>query len=273
MKQSTWFLALLLLPVLGYGSTQGAEWPMEPFNPNIQDKPSLQRGARLFVNYCIGCHSLQFQRYERTADDLEIPHDIFTANLIFGGEKIGSLIETALPTEASKAWFGAAPPDLTLVSKLRGDEWVFNYLKAFYVDAARPFGVNNKVFANVAMPHALLELQGTPVPSCRQVPTHVENTALGRLVGRDPGEMRDPLNPGVAITEEKCGFIDVVEGTGRLTAKEFDQAVYDIANFLYYVGEPARAHRERLGVYVLLFLVVLYVFTALLGREYNKEVH
>jgi ubiquinol-cytochrome c reductase cytochrome b subunit len=263
MKQSTWFLALILLPVFAHGITEGAEWPMDPFKPNIQDKPSLQRGARLFVNYCIGCHSLKFQRYERTADDLEIPHEIFMANLVFTDQKIGSLITTALPTEASKAWFGAAPPDLTLVSKLRGGEWVYNYLKAFYVDAARPFGVNNKVFPNVAMPHALLELQGTPVPSCRQVPKIAENS----------GEMRDPLIPGVAITEEKCGFIDVVEGTGRMTAKEFDQAVYDVANFLYYVGEPARAHRERLGVYVLLFLVVLYVFTALLGREYNKEVH
>ncbi len=186
MKRSTWLWALLLLPVLGYGSTEGSAWPMQPFKPNLQDKPSLQRGARLFVNYCIGCHSLKYQRYERTANDLEIPHEIFMANLIFTDQKIGGLMRTAMPTEASKAWFGAAPPDLTLEAKLRGGEWVYNYLKAFYVDAARPFGVNNKVFPNVAMPHALLELQGTPVPACHQVPKIAENG----------GEMRDPLVPG-----------------------------------------------------------------------------
>jgi cytochrome c1 len=273
MKQSIWLCALLLVPVLGYGSTEDNSWPMEPFTPNLQDKPSLHRGAQLFVNYCIGCHSLKYQRYERTADDLEIPHEILMANLVFGGEKIGALMQNAMPAEASKSWFGGAPPDLTLEAKLKGGEWVYNYLKAFYADPARPFGVNNKVFPNVAMPHALLELQGTPMPSCRQVPKHVESTWFGRLIGRHPGEQRDPLIPGKALTEEQCGFIDVVEGTGQLNAKDFDQAAYDITNFLYYVAEPARIDRERLGVYVLLFLVVLYVFTALLGREYNKEVH
>ncbi len=172
-------------------------------------------------------------------------------------------MSNALPTEKSKAWFGAAPPDLTMVAKLRGGEWVYNYLKAFYIDDKRPFGVNNMVFPNVAMPDPFLQLQGTPVLACHQDAKIAENG----------GEMRDPLVPGVKITEEKCGYIDVVEGTGKLNAQEFDQTVYDIVNFLYYVAEPARIERERLGLYVLLFLVVLYVFTALLGREYNKEVH
>jgi len=263
MKQSTWLLPLLLIPVLGYGSEGASSWKMQQFSPNLQDKPSLQRGARLYVNYCMGCHSLKFQRYERTADDLEIPHDIFMTNLVFTGQKIGGLMSNALPSEKSKAWFGAAPPDLTMVAKLRGGEWVYNYLKAFYVDDKRPFGVNNMVFPNVAMPDPFLELQGTPVLGCHQDAKIAENG----------GEMRDPLVPGVKITEEKCGYIDVVEGTGKLNAQEFDQAVYDIVNFLYYVAEPARIERERLGLYVLLFLVVLYVFTALLGREYNKEIH
>jgi cytochrome c1 len=263
MKRSTWlFCALLLVPAFAFAS-EASKWKMEPFHPNLQDKPSLQRGARLFVNYCMGCHSLKFQRYERTADDLEIPHDIFMANLVFTGQKIGALMNNALPVEKSKAWFGAAPPDLTMVAKLRGGEWVYNYLKAFYIDDARPFGVNNMVFENVAMPDPFLQLQGTPVLACHQVPKIAVNG----------GEMRDPLVQGRAITEEKCGFIDVVQGTGQLNAQEFDQAVYDIVNFLYYVAEPARIERERLGIYVLLFLVVLYVFTALLGREYNKEVH
>lgn len=254
-------LALLMMPLLAMGS-EGTDWKMAPLEPDAQNYPSLQRGAALYVNYCLGCHSLKFQRYERTADDLKIPHDIAMENLIFSDQKIGSLMTSAMPTEPSKAWFGAAPPDLTLVAKVRGGEWIYNYLKAFYVDDTRPLGVNNKVFPNVGMPHVLLELQGVPASACHQVPKHAANG----------GEMRDPLVPGVAVTEEQCGFIDVVEGTGRLTASEFDVAAYDITNFLYYVAEPARGHRERLGVYVLLFLVVLYVFTALLGREYNKEI-
>jgi cytochrome c1 len=262
MKRWNYLWLLMFLPMFGHAS-EGNHYEMEPFHPNIQDMPSLQRGARLFVNYCMGCHSLNFQRYERTADDLEIPHDIFMANLVFGDQKIGSLMRNAMPVDRSKAWFGAAPPDLTLVAKLRGGEWVYNYLKTFYIDEERPFGVNNMVFPNVAMPDPFLQLQGTPVLGCRQVPRVAENG----------GEMRDPLIPGKTITEERCGFINVVEGTGQLTETEFDQAVYDLANFLYYVAEPARIQRENLGIYVLLFLVILYVFTALLGREYNKEVH
>lgn len=262
MKRSTLLAALLLVPALASGQTE-TTWKMEPFTPNLHNIPSLQRGAALFVNYCVGCHSLKFQRYERTADDLAIPHDIFMANMVFTDQKIGALITTALPQEASRSWFGAAPPDLTLVAKLRGAGWVYNYLKAFYVDPVRPFGVNNKVLANAGMPHVLLELQGIPMDkSCHQVPKRAENG----------GEARDPLVPGKTITEPQCDFIDVVPGSGRYTAQQYDDAVYDIANFLYYVAEPARMERERLGVYVLLFLVVLYVFTALLGREYNKEI-
>ncbi len=262
MKRSIWLLAMLVLPAFGYASEE-VNWKMQPFHPNTQDKPSLQRGMRLFVNYCMGCHSLKFARYERTADDLEIPHDIALTDLIFTGQKIGGLMTNAMPSEESKAWFGAAPPDLTLEANARGTDWVYNYLQAFYIDPARPFGVNNKVFPNVAMPDPFLQLQGTPVEACHQVPK----------IAANGGEMRDPLIAGRSITQKECGFIDVVEGTGKLNPKEFRQAAYDLTNFLYYVAEPARSEREHLGVYVLLFLLVLYVFTALLGREYNKEVH
>jgi ubiquinol-cytochrome c reductase cytochrome b subunit len=231
-------------------------------DPDLENLPSLQNGARLYVNYCIGCHSLQYQRYERTADDLQIPHDIALENLVFTGQKIGALMTNAMDMEQAKNWFGAPPPDITMVTRVRGVEWVYNYLKTFYVDDARPLGVNNKVFPNVGMPHALLELQGVQRSACIQVPKIAENG----------GEMRDPLVPGLAVTEEKCGQLVVEEGTGRYTVEEYDQAVYDISNFLYYVGDPSRLERHRLGVYVLLFLVILFVFTWLLGREYNKAV-
>ena len=260
MKQ----LALLLLlgiPGLVVASS-GVDWEMLPFEPNLADKPSLQRGVNLFANYCLGCHSLGYQRYERTADDLEIPHEIFVEQIVPSGAKIGDLMVTAMPP-VSKNWFGAAPPDLTSVAKVRGTEWLYNYLKTFYLDESRPMGVNNKVFPNVGMPHALFELQGIQ----REVCTQVARTA------DDGGEMRDPLVPETAVTGEQCGHLEVDEGTGRYAAEEYDQAVYDIVNFLYYVAEPTRTQRYRLGVYVLLFLVVLFVLTSLLGREYAKEFH
>ena len=165
--------------------------------------------------------------------------------------------------EQAGAWFGAAPPDLTMVAKVRGTEWLYNYLKAFYLDESRPMGVNNKVFPNVGMPHALFELQGIQREVCAQVPRTAD----------DGGAERDPVIPEKAVTAEQCGHLEVDEGTGQYTADEYDQAVYDIVNFLYYVAEPTRIERYRLGVYVLLFLVVLFVLTSLLGREYAKEFH
>ena len=260
MKRLTLILATLLLPAAAFAME--ATWPMDPMEPNLDDKPSLQRGLRLYANYCLGCHSLKFQRYERTADDLEIPHDVMLQNIVFSGQQIGNLMKSAMPVESAKSWFGAAPPDLTMVAKVRGPEWVYNYLRTFYVDENRPLGVNNKVFPNVGMPHALLELQGVPVERLKQLP----------IIHEDGYEMRDPLVPGKALTEERMA-LDVLEGTGKLTPAEYDQAVYDVVNFLHYVAEPARMQRERLGVYVLLFLVILYVFTALLGREYSKAFH
>ena len=177
-------------------------------------------------------------------------------------QKIGDLITTAMDPEGAKAWFGAPPPDLTQVAKTRGGEWIYNYLKTFYDDPSRPFGVNNKVFPNVGMPNALAGLQGLQREACIQVPKVAENG----------GEMRDPLIPGLAITEEKCGQLVVDEGTGMYSAEEFDTAVYDLTNFLYYVAEPTRLERHRTGVFVLLFLIILGCFTYLLNREYWKDV-
>jgi cytochrome c1 len=252
--------AVLMLPVM----LQAAEsdYPMEPMKPNLHDLPSLQNGMNLYVNYCLGCHSLEFQRYERTADDLGIPRDIVLDNLIFTGQAIGEHMVSAMDGDAAKDWFGAPPPDLTMVARVRSAEWLYNYLKTFYIDDTRPLGVNNKVFPNVGMPHVLMELQGVQREGCIQVPKTAANG----------GEMRDPLDPGRRVTEERCGELVLDEGSGKFTPEEFDQVAYDISNFLYYVGEPSRLERHRLGIYVLLFLAILYVFTWLLGREYHKAV-
>ena len=236
---------LLLIAALAASQTAlgaATSWPMQPMAPDLEDQTSLQRGFKLYANYCLGCHSLKFQRYERTADDLGIPHDLALEELVLTGQKIGELMTTAMDPENAKAWFGAPPPDLTMVSRVRSPEWLYNYLRTFYVDESRPFGVNNKVFANVGMPHALVRLQGVQREAC-------------------PAGTAD------------CRELAVDAGSGLLNAEQYDQAVYDLVNFLHYVGEPMRLERQRLGVYVLLFLAVFGVFTYLLNREFWKDVH
>jgi cytochrome c1 len=260
MNTRTFLALLLLLPGLAWSAE--STWPLEHREPDLKNVPSLQNGLRLYANYCLGCHSLKFQRYERTADDLQIPHDVMLENVVFTNQKIGEQMVVAMEPQLAKNWFGAPPPDLTMVERVRGFDWIYNYLKTFYIDPTRPLGVNNKVFPNVGMPHALLELQGVQREGCVQMPKIAENG----------GEMRDPLAPGKPITEERCGQLVVDEGSGLMTPEEYDQAVYDITNFLHYVGDPSRADRHRIGGFVLLFLLILWVFTWLLGREYNKAV-
>ncbi|TDJ40980.1 MAG: cytochrome c1 [Gammaproteobacteria bacterium] len=244
MKIPVLFTVCLLVPAISAASS-ASDWQMKEMTPDLENLPSLQEGFRLYVNYCIGCHSLKYQRYERTVDDLGISHDIALQNLIFTGQKIGELMTSAMDPEQAKSWFGAPPPDLTMVARVRDPAWIYNYLQTFYVDETRPFGVNNKVFPNAGMPHVLTDLQG--VQSCAPV-------------------------SGGGETGEAAHCELVVDGNGLYSVEEYDQATYDIANFLFYVGDPSRLERHRLGVYVLLFLVVLYVLTFLLGREYNKEV-
>ena len=237
-------IVLLSLPGAVWAAAAEIYWDVEEFRGDLENLPSLQNGMRLYMNYCIGCHSLKFQRYERTSDDLGIPHQLALDNLIFTDQKIGELMTTAMPMELSKNWFGNFPPDLTMITRYKSPEYVYNYLKTFYVDDSRPFGANNKMFPNVGMPNVLLELQGVQRLDC-----------------------------GDAIPEPECYRMAVDEGTGSMSEDEFDEAVYDLTNFLYYVGDPSRLERHRLGYYVLLFLIILGCFTYLLNREYWKDVH
>lgn len=253
--------AVAVMPVAH--AAGGTDWPMEDFDGDLENLPSLQNGFRLYMNYCIGCHSLKFQRYERTADDLQIPHELALENLVFTGQKIGELMTSAMDPDKAKSWFGAPPPDLTMVARVRGNDWIYNYLKTFYVDETRPLGVNNKIFPNVGMPHVLAELQGVQREGCLQVP----------MIAANGGERRDPLDPSKTITEEKCGLLYVEEGTGAYDAEQYDAAIYDLTNFLYYVGDPSRMERHRMGIFVLLFLVILGCCTYLLNREFWKGIH
>ena len=231
------------------------------FVPALSDQASLQRGAKYFVSYCMGCHSMKYARYERTATDLGIPLPLAQENLIFDDAKIGDLMYNAMPAKLGKTWFGATPPDLTLISRARSPEYIYTYLRNFYRDdsPSRAWGINNRVFKDVAMPHALLELQG--LPEC----------APGPVFSHNGGVKRDPLT-GEDLLEDPCGRL-VVKKAGMMSSDEFDAAVGDLTSFLAYVSEPMALQRQRLGGYVLLFIFVFGVFSFLLNREYWKDVH
>ena len=226
------------------------------------NKSSLQRGAQIYMNYCLGCHSLKYARYKKVSEDLEIPLDMFEDNLIFGDQKMGDLIQVGMDPKEAKEWFGNTPPDLTLEAGLRGPDWVYTYLKSFYIDESRPLGVNNKVYENVGMPHVLVDLQGTPQSVCRQIPYVAENGGI----------RQDPLS-GERLTQEQCGFLEVEAGTGQLNPEEFDEAMLDLTNFLAYMTDPMKTERESIGTYTLLYLFIFTMLSYLLYREFKKDLH
>ena len=255
--------ALTILPLKVVASESAyhcGSIPCDEFVADPQDKPSLQRGAQLYMNYCMGCHSLQYQRHNRVAQDLGIPEDLYMANLVFDpGTKPGALMDNAMDKAAAKTWFGATPPDLTLVSRARQPEWLYTYLRTFYRDDSRPYGVNNKVFKDVGMPHMLLELQG--LQECTPGPVKAENGGI----------KRDPLT-GEDLLEDPCGRF-VITNPGTMSPGEYDGAIYDLVNFLAYSAEPIVTDRHRIGIYTLLFIAFFTVFAWLLNREYWKDVH
>ena len=229
---------------------------------DAKNKASLQRGAQIYMNYCLGCHSLKYARYKKVSEDLEIPLDMFQENLIFGDQKMGDLIKIGMDPKEAKEWFGNAPPDLTLEAGLRGSDWIYTYLTSFYVDESRPLGVNNKVYENVGMPHVLIDMQGTPRSVCRQIP----------LIADNGGIKQDPLT-GEQLTQEKCGFLEIDSGTGEMNPDEFDQSMLDLTNFLAYMTDPLKVERETIGTYVLLYLFIFTMLSYLLYREFKKDLH
>ncbi|OEY66683.1 cytochrome c1 [Marinobacter sp. X15-166B] len=244
-------LFMLVLPTLGLAA--GAGVVLDSMSPDHTNKASLQRGAAMFTNYCMGCHSTEYARYKRVADDLEIPVDLYEENLIFTGAKIGELMKIAMDPAMAADWFGTPPPDLTLVTRLRGESWVYSYLRGFYKDDSRPLGVNNVVFDNVGMPHVLVDLQGL----CASKPTVGQKASV------------DPLS-GLVRNGHVCQDYAL---EGSMSAAEFDGAMYDLTNFLSYMGDPVKVERERLGIFVLIFIAIFFVFAYLLNREYWKDVH
>ena len=260
MKKQIAALIFAVLPAFAFASG-GEGVHLDKVDVDLTDKAALQDGARTFANYCMGCHGAQFQRYERVATDLGIPTNVMMENLVFTGAKIGDHMKTGMQPQDAKVWFGAAPPDLTLVARVRGNDWLYTYLRTFYEDPARPYGVNNKVFPNVGMPNVLAGLQGRQVIGCKQVQV-VEH---GKKVF-------DPLT-GTPVTEEACDQLTIVPKTGALSEAEFDEKIKNLVSFLAYSANPVKLESQRIGTYVLLFLAFFFVFAYLLKREYWKDVH
>jgi ubiquinol-cytochrome c reductase cytochrome c1 subunit len=238
-------IAALLLPA-GVMAEEG-EIALLHAGTDINNIESLQRGARNFMNYCSGCHSLKYLRYNRMAQDLNISEKELADNLMFTTSKPFDTVNSAMPPDA-EAWFGKQPPDLSLVARAKGRDYVYSFLHGFYADSTRIWGVNNLYLPNAAMPHVLAERQGLQKPVFKNVPD-------------DHGGARVVLVDVAAMTP------------GAMKPEEYDQFVRDIVNFLDYAAEPVKAKRQSMGIFVTLFLLVFLAFALLLKKEYWKDVH
>jgi len=242
-------LVLMALGFLSAGAAMAEEGGPElpSAGTDINNLPSLQRGARNFMNYCSGCHSLKYVRYNRMAKDLNIPQAELERDLMFTSTKVFDTVVSSMPADA-EGWFGKQPPDLSLIARSRSPDYIYAYLRDYYVDPTRPWGTNNLVLPATAMPDVLASLQGLQKPVFKNVKDeHGSDTMV-----------LDGVEPMTA---------------GSMKPEEFDQFVRDIANFLDYAGEPVKAKRQSLGVFVILFLLVFFAFAYLLKKEYWKDVH
>jgi ubiquinol-cytochrome c reductase cytochrome c1 subunit len=240
IKSSLAMLALSGVPALSSAQHDGGY--EDPHN-DVSDTQSLQRGARYFVNYCLGCHSAQYVRYNRVAEDLGISEEELTENLLFTGERPFDTMEIAMRPEDAERWFGVEPPDMSLLARSKGTDYIYSFLRGFYASPDRPTGVDNTVLAGTAMPHVLWELQG------------VRNAVFS--TDEFGNEHFEHFEPGIA---------------GQLTSEEYDAAVRDIVNFLDYMSEPMQLERQALGIRVIGFLLIFLVLAYLLKREIWSDV-
>jgi len=235
---------LLLLAGSNLEASHGAG--LEQSGANIEDVASLQRGAKWYVNYCHGCHSLNFVRYNRLAVDLQLSEDEVLQNLVFSDSKITDTMGIAMDPGQAEAWFGKTPPDLSLVGRSRGPDWLYGYLLGFYKD--KNGGWNNTLLANASMPHVLWRLQGVQTPVYRQ-----ETNAQG-------------------LTHEVLDHFELAT-PGTQSVAEYEETVRDLTAFLQYVGEPAALQRKGIGIWVILFLVLFTFIAYVLKVEYWRDVH
>lgn len=255
------WIPVLVLAALAAGSgalaadatpAYGANWQQWQAHATVSDLSSLQRGARDFVGYCLGCHSLRYERWSRLGKDLKIPEDVLEKDLIPPGQKPGDYIISPMPPEDAEAWFGKAPPDLSLIARYDGTNFLYRYLKTFYVDSSRATGTNNLQFPSVAMPDVVSPLEGLKIAVYKTVEVPGPD---GRKISRQVFDHFQQIAPG------------------SMTPQQFDQFVHDTVNFLDYVSDPPRAERHSIGVWVILFLIAFTLLAWRLKREYWKDVH
>lgn len=232
--------------LLSFAALAAAGGPVQQSGTDLGDRASLQRGAQLYMNYCSACHSLRYMRYSRIGEDLGLTEDQVMENLNFTGAAYGEQVQVSMTKAHAEAWFGKMPPDLSVISRVRGSDWIYTYLKSFYLDESRPLGWNNTVYPNASMPNVLWEMQGL------QRPVHGAKDAA---TGEAHVERLELATPGTQ------------------SAEQFDQTARDITAFLEYVGEPAALKRQSMGVWVILFLAFLTFLAWLLKKEYWRDVH
>ena len=251
----TLLLALLAAPALALAAGEDVRLDRAPIDEH--DLTSLQRGAKIYMNYCLGCHSAGYMRYNRL-EDLGLTPQQIRDNLIFTGAKLGDLMKNGMDPKDAKEWFGAPPPDLTVIARSRaspagsGADWLYTYLRGFYRDPARPTGWNNVVYRDVAMPHVLWQVQGE-----QELRTEV---------------IEIPQSDEEDVVKREVQKLVLVR-PGLMSPLEYDLLVRDLVNYMVYMAEPAKHARIRIGIYVLLFLGVLFVLAYALKKEYWKDVH
>lgn len=253
MKKSfhTLFLGVVALAGLSWSAAGAAAEhgsALQLARNDVANVASLQRGARNYVNYCSGCHSAKYVRYSRLADDLQLTEKQVTDNLMFTGERIHDTIKIAMRPEDANHWFGTTPPDLSLIARSRGADYIYSFLKSFYLDSSRPSGTNNLILPGTAMPHVLWELQGL-----QQAVYDGESDAEHNAVHKKFKEFE-------------------LAKQGSLSPQEYDQFVRDTVNFLDYIAEPMQLERRNLGMRVLAFLIVFFLFAYFLKKEFWKDV-
>ena len=243
----------------------GADVRMEPAPINRLSLESQQRGARTFVNYCLNCHSAKYMRYNRLTD-LGIDISMIQDNLMFATSKVGETMNIALTPRDAKAFFGTVPPDLTVEARVRGANWLYNYLLGFYKDDTAPTGWNNLVFPGVAMPHVLYELSGTNTLVTTEFKE--EEEAIAAALAAKGVVVMAPGKGGTHLVKTLT-----IDKPGTLTPVQYRAMIGDLVNFMEYMAEPAKNQRVSLGLIVLLYLVVLWVFAYWMKREFWKDVH
>ena len=236
-----------LLALLAAPAHADENFPLDRAPDNTNNFASLQRGAQLFVNYCLNCHSANLMRYNRLTDLGITPAEI-QANLLFTTDKVGNTMTVAMRPDDAKAWFGATPPDLSVEARARGRDWLYTYLRSFYRDDTRPTGWNNLVYENVSMPHVLWQLQGQRAAK------------FGDETDEKTGE----------TVHKFLGFQQLTPGT--MSPVDYDSAVADLVSYLSWMSEPTQQTRKQLGVWVLLFLGILSFFAWRLNAAYWKHI-